>query len=253
MPAAPLIEQVHALQAHHALMRVVTRLDDHSAREPSPLEGWTRGHIVTHLARHADSHTRMLDGLRRGKQVPQYAGGFASRDREIEEGSSRSATDLIGDFETASATLFEIWERLDEGLWDEPVDAIGATVPARALVWSRWCELELHRIDLDLGDRPENWSRSFVSSALPWVVSRLSVPARSGRTTTCSVAPDDLAEEWPLVVDRTRAGTEAHVTIRGPGGLLLGWLTGRLPEGGDGLTVEGAEALPAVPSLYSDP
>ena len=50
-----------------------------AVRAPSRLEGWTVGHVLTHLARNADSHTRMLDAAWHGEAVEQYAGGRQER------------------------------------------------------------------------------------------------------------------------------------------------------------------------------
>ena len=51
--------------AHQALLETISDLNDDDCRAPSLLEGWTRGHVLTHLARNADSHVRLLEGARR--------------------------------------------------------------------------------------------------------------------------------------------------------------------------------------------
>ncbi|MET0910545.1 MAG: maleylpyruvate isomerase N-terminal domain-containing protein, partial [Ilumatobacteraceae bacterium] len=45
------------------------------AELPSLLPGWTRGHVLTHIARNADSFVRLLEAAGRGEVVTQYAGG----------------------------------------------------------------------------------------------------------------------------------------------------------------------------------
>ena len=85
--------------AHMRLLRALDEagFDDAIASSESALPGWTRGHVLTHLARNADSHTRMIDAAKNGESVAQYPGGFAQRESEIEAGAFRSAADLLAD------------------------------------------------------------------------------------------------------------------------------------------------------------
>ena len=72
-------------------------LDDHLDRDvgepgadpalPSLLPEWTRGHVLTHIARNADSFVRVLEAARRGEVVTQYEGGVAGRNADIEAGA----------------------------------------------------------------------------------------------------------------------------------------------------------------------
>ena len=47
-------------------------LTDSQAREPSQLPGWTRGHVLTHIARNADGLRNLLIWARTGVVTPQY-------------------------------------------------------------------------------------------------------------------------------------------------------------------------------------
>ena len=53
-------------QATAGLIDDVDRLTDAGAREPSLLPGWTRGHVLTHLARNAEGGVRLLAWARTG-------------------------------------------------------------------------------------------------------------------------------------------------------------------------------------------
>ena len=53
-------------------MRTVAALTDSQARAPSLLPGWTRGHVVTHLARNADALRNLLTWARTGIPTPMY-------------------------------------------------------------------------------------------------------------------------------------------------------------------------------------
>src|SRR3954471_17344691 len=86
------------IRASHAVLHDrLAGLDDATARRPSLLPGWTVGHVVTHIARNADSVVRRLAGAVGGRLVPQYPGGLDGRTREIEDGAGRSAAELLAD------------------------------------------------------------------------------------------------------------------------------------------------------------
>ncbi|HEX6509771.1 MAG TPA: maleylpyruvate isomerase N-terminal domain-containing protein, partial [Chloroflexota bacterium] len=85
------------IAAHRRLEAVAGRITDGMARGPTRLEGWTVGHLLTHLARNADSHRGMVEAAQRDTAVYQYPGGRAQRDAAIEAGHGRSAVELIDD------------------------------------------------------------------------------------------------------------------------------------------------------------
>ena len=71
-----LLDEVAASQ--RALESTLETLTDQQAREPSRLPGWSRGHVVTHLARNADALNRFAVGVITGEPAPEmYPGGKA--------------------------------------------------------------------------------------------------------------------------------------------------------------------------------
>lgn len=62
--------------AHRRLEATVASVDDATARRPSLLPGWTVGHVLTHVARNAESHVRMLEAALAGQAVEQYPGDW---------------------------------------------------------------------------------------------------------------------------------------------------------------------------------
>src|SRR5208282_6678876 len=84
-------------QSHRELLRTIVDLTDPQARAPSLLPDWTVGHVLTHIARNADSVVRRLEGARRGEVVDQYPGGLKGRAADIEDGAARPATELVAD------------------------------------------------------------------------------------------------------------------------------------------------------------
>ena len=79
-------------EAHAALidhLAAMTGRPGASPSVPSLLPGWTRGHVLTHIARNADSFVRVLEAARQGEVVTQYEGGVAGRNAAIEAGATR--------------------------------------------------------------------------------------------------------------------------------------------------------------------
>ena len=70
---------------------------------PSLLPGWSVGHVLTHLARNADSHLRMLAG------EPQYPGGAEQREADIAVGAGRPWAELLADLRAAHERLDAAW------------------------------------------------------------------------------------------------------------------------------------------------
>jgi maleylpyruvate isomerase len=147
---------------------VVAAIDDATARRPSALPGWTVGHVLSHVARNADSHVRRAEAATRGEVVEQYAGGYAGRAAEIEAGANRSARELAEDVRASGERLMAAWLALPDEAWDRmTVDVSGAERRVSALVSRRWQELEVHVVDLGVGPTYRDWSPEFVAAFLP--------------------------------------------------------------------------------------
>jgi maleylpyruvate isomerase len=149
-------------------------LTDEMARRPSLLPGWTVGHVLTHIARNADSVVRRLDAAERGEVVPQYPGGGEQRSGDIEAGAGRSAAALVDDVGTASAAVDARFAAVADEVWDRPTLGFGSgEQPARHMAVSRWREVEVHHVDLGLGYLPADWPRELTDLWLPAVVQGL--------------------------------------------------------------------------------
>lgn len=171
--------------ASDRLLTTLDGLDDAIARRPSRLPGWTVGHVVTHLARNADSHVRMLEGAMEGEVTDQYEGGLERRAADIEAGARRRAAELIADLGRAIDDLDTTWRRVTPEVWATGHGRMGngevcacADMPAR-----RWREVEIHRVDLGLGADPKDWPDAYVdlelTPALGQLPGRLSAAERT--------------------------------------------------------------------------
>ena len=144
-----------AREATGRLLGLVARTPDLAA--PSLLPGWSRAHVVAHLAGNARSHVRMLAGLE------QYEGGAEGREAGVEalaadpRAAVRALHDSVEELETA-------WRRAD---WTAEVRPLARPPgPAAALAWARWREVEVHAVDLAAGYRPADWPRPFLDRLL---------------------------------------------------------------------------------------
>jgi maleylpyruvate isomerase len=151
--------------SHRGLEAMLDDVDDLDAAVPSRLPGWTIGHVLTHLARNADSMTWVLDSAERGELVERYPGGVARRDGDIDAGAGRPAAEQVADVRTSD-------ERLDAAIaghtrWDgHSHELSGRVIPVGELVFLRWREVEVHRYDLGLGYRFEDWPAEYARTEL---------------------------------------------------------------------------------------
>lgn len=209
------------------LVRGVDALTDEQYAEPSLLPGWTRAHVVAHLALNSEALTGALRGVVAAEPVPMYASQEA-RDADIEELAGAGPADLrerllagVTELDDALTALPD--ERLDTRIERTPASA--ETFAAGAVPTMRWREVEIHHADLGAGYDRSAWPVEFAVVVLESMAKRR--PA--GRPFTAD--PDDLPTTY-----RYGAG-EGGPTVRGSAADLAWWLTGR--GSGEGLTSDG--------------
>jgi maleylpyruvate isomerase len=156
-----------AAAAHTALLSTLDGLTDAQARAASNLPGWTVGHVLTHLARNADSHVLMLEAADRGEIGDQYPGGHEQRAADIEAGASRPAAELVADVRTACAQLEAAWAALSDAGWEGAGRTTAGEWPVADLPFRRWREVEIHHADLGLSFTWRDWSDPFLAADLP--------------------------------------------------------------------------------------
>lgn len=233
MTADPLVLLPEIDRATARLLELARNLDDAAVAEPSRLPGWTRGHLLTHLARNADACVNLLTGARTGVDTPMYP-DERKRDADIEAGAGRSAAEQVSDLAGAAERFDAAVAAMPPAAWARPVRWRGGhTRPAANVPWARLCELEIHQVDLDAGYRPADWPDAFVHRLLHDLAADLAdgmAPARLHAT--------DLGHELSIGADPT-------VTVSGSGHAIAAWLSGR-SDGAD-LTVSPEGPLPTVP------
>ncbi len=133
-------------------------------RAPSRLPDWTVGHVLTHIARNADSFARMIEGAAAGLVLDQYEGGATSRSSDIVAGAGRPAAELAADVTRSAAALEAVLATTD---WRGAGRVMnGSVVELTELPARRRREVEVHHLDLGLGYEPDDWPADFVRTEL---------------------------------------------------------------------------------------
>lgn len=211
------------------LLAAVRGLGDRELDAPSALPGWTRRHLLAHLASNAEALTRLSSWAATGVESRMYASA-GQRRSEIESGAARPAVVLRERLTGTADTLGEALAAIPASRHAaEVVTAQGRTVPATEIWWLRTREVWLHGLDLDagigVGELPDRFCRRLVVEVAAWRTARADGPA------VTFAAPDD-----PSVVGQLE-GSSPQVEVRAPLATLAGWLTGRAG-------IPGAPALP---------
>lgn len=132
-------------------------------RQPSLLPGWTRAHVLAHLARGADAMRTLMTAARTGQDRPAYASA-GDREAGIERTAAQNAKDLVADVAGSAMALRTVARGLPDQAWARPVRILGsAPFPAAQLLTRRLAEVELHHCDLAAGYTPADWPDTFIS------------------------------------------------------------------------------------------
>ncbi|MFE0104387.1 maleylpyruvate isomerase family mycothiol-dependent enzyme [Streptomyces sp. NPDC059009] len=241
-----MIDHAHDLasvrDATDRLLAAAAKLDNASVAEPSRLPGWTRGHVLAHLARNADALVNVLAGR------PMYVSGEA-RDADIERDAPRGLAEQLADVrESAERFAAQGAEPAD---WSRTVELRnGVTDSASRVPFRRLVEVELHHVDLGIGYELEDLPAEFTQREINFLADRfrnasglpaVAIRQDDGRTLFTGAVEGVTREQ----VERGHEHTW-DIAVSGRQADLLGWLSGR--RDGSALTPEGGP-LPALPPL----
>lgn len=159
--------------AHQRLLAMLDAAIESSSLDPtkpSLLPSWSRGHVLTHLARNADAIKNMLEGAAAGEERLMYP-SQDERDAAIEAGSTRDAPSLVDDLRKACWGVESAWARMNADAWQgHGITRIGR-LPVTQLPAMRWREVEVHTADLGMWIGPKDWSPAFVAQDLAFHLS----------------------------------------------------------------------------------
>ncbi|MCS0637358.1 maleylpyruvate isomerase family mycothiol-dependent enzyme [Streptomyces sp. LP05-1] len=220
-------------EATERLLSAVARLDDAALGRPSRLPGWTRGHLLAHVARNADALVNVLAGR------PMYISAEA-RDADIERDARRPLDEQLADLRESADRVRRAGEAPAD--WERTVELRnGVTDRAARLPFRRLVEVEIHHVDLDVGYELEDLPAAFTEREISFLADRFSGNPAVAPARLLATGGGGGAGEW-----RTGGDQGAPVTVSGPAAELVGWLAGR--RDGSGLEVTGGP-LPSLPPL----
>jgi maleylpyruvate isomerase len=233
-------DAAEAAAATEQLIDSAAKLSAEDLAGPSLLPGWTRGHVLAHVARNADALVNLLEWARTGEETPMYPDA-ATRDRDIEAGAPRPLDEQLADLRDSAARFASAAAELPPAAWAGQVAMrSGRVVAAAEIPWLRLVEVRLHHVDLDAGhtvdDLPAGFADRELAAAVDVLAGREGVAAVRLRDTGSGAA-------WDL-----GAAAEPELTVAGPARALLGWVSGRTDGAGLDATPEG-RSLPVLPPL----
>jgi maleylpyruvate isomerase len=224
-------EQELLADATARLVRTVDSFGDDDFGRSSDLPGWTRAHVVAHLALNAEGLAAALQGVVAGEPTPMYRSQEA-RDADIDELAGEAPAELRTRLMAACTEFADAAAAVPTDQWGTRVERTPGgerTFTAVSAVAMRLREVEIHHADLDAGYTRREWPPQFSALLLDAMAKR--GLARSPFT----AAPTDLDGTWQY--------GEGGPTVRGTAADLGWWLTGR--GEGEGLTSDDGR-LPGI-------
>ncbi|OHV44494.1 maleylpyruvate isomerase [Pseudofrankia sp. BMG5.36] len=208
-----------ASTGHRRLLALASAAEDQVIARPSLLSGWTVGHVLSHLAQGADTHTRLFEAAAAG------LGLDLDPDVDLDVAAGRPAAVIRDDLARAIAALERAWDRTHVDVWRTGIVHHGrAPTSLTDLVFARWREVEVHLVDLGLIDKGgPGWAdlpAAYVDAEWAWSAARLS--ERLPPEVTVLLAPGDRPS-------RAFGRGPRMVTVRASTPETLRWLLGRLP------------------------
>jgi len=199
-------------------------MSDAELREPSLLPGWSRAHVVTHIARGADRLRHVATNPEAGLGSPTDAD---ERFEALERGADRPGIELQLDLDTSASDMHRSWNEVAD--WETPIQIFDKPCSLAMLPIIRLHEVCIHHLDLrTTGCDPDSIDPDASIWLLRWVLSKMVYPA--GRAMTVTATSGTTATIGSGRVSRNVSGTDAH---------LWAWLSGRA----DATFVDGARGL----------
>jgi maleylpyruvate isomerase len=163
-------------KAADAVTSLAAKLTDADVPGPSALPGWTRGHVLAHIAGISNAMARQLEYAARGETVELYDGGYDGRTKAIEMSAGHALEQHRADLDSALGRALRAFDGLDadaagSGGWRAPISYRGGVVLDGG--FALWRELVIHASDLNTGRGPETWSRQFCEHLFTFLAARV--------------------------------------------------------------------------------
>jgi maleylpyruvate isomerase len=194
--------------AHRRFVAAVSGLTSDELTAPTELPGWTRAHVIAHVADGGRAFANLTEAALRGEVVALFAGGVTERNERIEK--LAVSPDLMARLAEGINRLESSWERAGPEDWRRPVRFRNGDLAGT--VYARWREVWIHLVDCAVGVTPEDWPVDLADHALDFLLSR--VPPGTTLIAT------DTNRRW---------GAPDGVPLSGPVRDLAAWAAGRTP------------------------
>jgi maleylpyruvate isomerase len=209
--------------ASSRVVRTVDGFHGDDWRVPSLLPGWTRAHVVAHLALNAEGMARALRGVVADHTDDGRGTMYDSdeqRDRDIADLATADPAEIRGRLMAGTTTLYDAIAAVPEEQWETRIERTpgGRRLRVDALPGMRLRELEIHHVDLGAGYATSDWSVAFAELLIDSMAKRLE-PERS-----FEVRPLDSRRTWVLGSGESEYPV---AVVTGPAADLGWWLTGR--------------------------
>ena len=223
------------------LRGLMDRMGDEAFAAPSALPGWSRAHVLSHVARNAEAMMNLLHWARTGEETPAYASAD-DRVAGIEAGAGRSPAEIRADVVATSDRLALVVKAMPAEAWTASIRSRqGTLIPATEVGWMRAREMWVHSVDLDVGasfaDFPQPMLGELVADSVGMFAEREDAPV-------LRVVAADRSRAW------TMADGPGQVAVEGSLADLAAWLLGRgRPRGLRATTADGDRVpLPELPA-----
>jgi len=224
-------------RAADAFASKISPLTDDDVRAATELPGWTRGHLLAHVAHVSNAVARQVEYALRGELIEFYDGGQGGRTQAIEMAAGKSAEEHRAAISAGFTRALTVLDGLSEEQWQLPISYRNGVVMDGALAY--WRELVIHLADLQIGRGPETWSKEFCL----YLIDFLSVRVPAGIR----------LKLLPLALPPMTVGEgENAVSVSGMLTDITAWLAGRTPTMGT-LRAEAAADSVALPALLPWP
>lgn len=209
-------------------------LDEAALGAPSALPGWTRRHLLAHVAANAEALGNLVRWAATGEPTPMYASP-EDRAAGIERGVLLPADDLNAWLRRSARALDDAMTALSDAQWLAPVvTAQGRTVPATEVPWLRAREVYVHGVDLATGLSFAELPVGFRTALCDEVVAKRAAAQAPGATLVLEAA--DTGGRWEL------PGDSGPIVLSGPLAEITAYLTGRPHK----LTTADGDPAPAL-------
>ncbi|WP_436699770.1 maleylpyruvate isomerase family mycothiol-dependent enzyme [Nocardioides sp. BYT-33-1] len=204
--------------ATERLLTTARSLTDDDWAAPSLCAGWSRAHVLAHLALNAEGLAGVLRGIRDGRPTTMYASDGA-RDGDIDVLAAEPPAVVLDRLVAGSAAFAEVAgvaDGLAPGTTFERTPG-GQLMPADRIPGLRLREVEIHHADLAAGYSATDWPPATAMEFLGHDAARYDGPG-------FHVVATDEPARWAF--GSPAAGAP---TVSGPLGALAWWATGREP------------------------